>query len=437
MVCRWFLTMPKVSTRLSDKAVKSLAKTPKSGLYPVGGVTGLSLQVKHDQETGSHSASWILRIKIGDNRRNIGLGGFKSITLAKVREQAEQLRFKIRFEGLDPIQSRKEQKIKSLENEAYLNKLKTFKQISTLYIEKKAKEYKNPYRQVQKLTYQLKNYAYPLIGDLLIKDIEISHITELLKPIWETKHETANRTRIHIGKVFDMAIANESYTKLNPTRWNGGLENFLTKPSKAHKVSNRESLPVEQLPKLWASLEKDDSQSSKVLQFIILTASRYTEASTAKWCEIDLKNKVWTKPPDNTKNGKEHRVPLPNKAIKLLQSINNNSGIIFPNSKGKSLSDVAITKAHRKYKLTGANDKPITTHGFRSTFKDWARTLTNYPDQLSEIQLHHSIGDSTVTAYARDDLLEKRALLVEDWANYCAHGKQVGGDNVRAIGEAV
>lgn len=429
--------MPRVSTRLSDKAVKSLAKTANTGLYPVGGVAGLSLQVKHDQKTGSHSASWILRIKIGENRRSIGLGGFKSITLSKVREQAEQLRFKIRFEGLDPIQSRKEQKVKALENVAYLSKLKTFKQVAASYIEKKEKEYKNPYRQIQKLSYQLKTYAYPFIGDLLIKDIEISHITELLKPIWETKHETANRTRIHIGKVFDMAIADESYTKLNPTRWNGGLENFLTKPSKAHKVSHRESLAVEQLPELWTSLEKDTSQSSKALQFIILTNSRYAEASKAKWCEINLKTKTWTKPPDNTKNGKEHRVPLPNKAIKLLKSLTRDNELIFPNSKGNHLSDVAITKAHRKYKLTGANDKPITTHGFRSTFKDWARTLTNYPDQLSEIQLHHSIGDSTVKAYARDDLFEKRALMIEDWANYCAHGKQVGGDNVRSIGEAV
>jgi integrase len=429
--------MPKVSKILTNKAVKSLAKTPKSGLYPVGGVTGLSLQIRHDDETGAHSASWILRIKIGENRRNIGLGGFKSISLAKVRDTAEKLRFKIKYEGLDPIKSRNETRIKAKENEAYLSKLKTFKQMAIEYIEKKGGEYKNPYREIQKITYQLETYAYPVIGEFLIKDIELSHIVEILKDIWKTKHETANRVRIHVGKVFDMAIAQDTYTKLNPTRWNGGLENFLVKPSKAHKVLNRESLPVERMPKLWDLLKSDPSQSSKALQFIILTSSRYKEVVKASWSEIDLKNKIWTKPEENTKNGKIHRIPLSNESIKLLKSMPKDYDLIFPNNKGLPLSNVAIAKAHRKHGYKGANNKPITTHGFRSTFKDWAATLTNYPDQLSEIQLHHSIGDKTREAYARDDLIDKRALLAEDWANYCAHGKQVGGDNVRAIGEAV
>lgn len=439
MVCRWVMIMPRVAKRLTDKEVKALSKIEKNALYSVGGVTGLALQVKHYQDSDksnkwNHSSSWILRVVAGLNRRTLGLGSYQDVSLAKARTLAEQLRFKIKFEGLDPIQDRKDLKAKCLEEKELEKEFKTFKDMAELYIDKKSNEYKNPIKQIKRLTYQLETYAYPSIGNLQIKDIEIGQITEFLKPIWLEKFETANRVRIHVSKIFDMAIASKDYTELNPARWVSGLENFLTKRDKAHTTMNRESLPVAKMPELWSLLEADGSQSSKALRLIILTSSRYVEVCKMNWSEIDMKAKVWTKPKENTKNSKQHRVPLSNKAIKLLKALPRDSKLVFPNRDGNVLSDVAITKTHRKYGFVGKNGQRITTHGFRSTFKDWARKLTNYPDELSEIQLHHKIGDSTHEAYARDDLIEKRQQLVDDWANYCQNGKQFDEDNVRAIG---
>ncbi len=426
------LIMPKIANRLNDKQIKSIAAKKPSGLYSVGGVSGLSLQVKINPLTDTRTASWILRIKIGNKRRSIGLGGYKGSQLSKIRGIAEHLRYDIKFKGLDPFQERANAKVEALENKAAKTKLKTFKQVAEVYIDKKSIEYKT-HKQTKRLISQLEDYAYPYIGDFLIKDIEISHIVDMLSHIWLTKHETANRTRVHVHNIFKMAIADKTYTEASPADWNR-LSHFLVKPSKIHTVKHRESLSVEQMPKLFGLVSNSENQSAKLLSFVILTASRFVEGSKAQWNEIDLINKVWTKPPAHTKNGEEHRVPLSKQAIKLLKSMPKDHKLIFPSSNNNPLSDVAVTKAHRKHGFKGDTNSPITTHGFRSTFKDWARTLTNYPDELSEIQIHHKTGDSTHQAYARDDLLEKRRQLVEDWANYCQKGKKVGGDNVRAIG---
>ncbi len=435
MVGLWIETMPRIANRLNDKQIKSIAANKPSGLYPVGGVSGLSLHIRVNPTTGKRSASWILRIKIGDKRHSLGLGGYDGSLLTKVRGKAEQLQYEIKFKGLNPFQARAESKVKELESKAEIDKLLTFKQVGEKYIEKKESEYKS-YKQIQKLVSQFENYVYPYIGHLLIKDVELSHIESLLKEIWSKKYETANRTRIHIGGVFNMAIAGDLYTKLNPARWKGGLAEFLTKPEKVHTTVNREALSVSEAPKLYNLISSSEAISAKALSFIILTASRYGEVSKAEWSEIDLKAKIWTKPEQHIKGKviRPHRVPLSKQAISILNSLSQDGKLIFPSPFNRPLSDVAITKAHRKHKFTGGTNNLITTHGFRSTFKDWASTLTNYSDHLSEIQLHHIVGNEARNAYARDDLLEKRRQLLTDWGNYCQKGKKVGGDNVRAIG---
>jgi integrase len=430
MVYLWFVIMPKQALKLLPKQVQALVDRKPTGFYPVGGVVGLYIKVVDNN--GRRSASWVLRIVINGKRHNIGLGGYKTLSLSKARSTADKLRVDIKYYGHDPFKAKQEAAQEASEREAAQAKLKTFKQVAEAFISKKSLEYKT-LKQTQKLTNILETYAYPFIGDMLVKDIELIHIHDMLSGIWLSKHETANRTRMYVSGVFDMAIAEGVYTSLNPARWKGGLAHFLVKPDKAHKVQNRESLHVDDMPKLWKKLITDTSRASKLLQFIILTGARHKEASLVRWSDVDMVNKVWTKPGTDTKGGEEHRVPLTSQCLQLIKSMPNEGDYIFPNSEGKPLSDAAVTKAHRKYKLVGTTGRKPTTHGFRSTFKDWARTMTNYPDELSEIQISHKTGDSTHQAYARDDLLEKRRRLVQDWANYCEHGKAVTGENVRAI----
>lgn len=407
--------MPKRAVALTDRQIRALANRPELGFHPVGGAgaEGLALQVKSER-----AASWVLRVTVGARRRDIGLGGYPLVSLAEAREKALATRRQIR-EGVDPIQEKRAKRSAMMaENIASMR----FKQVAQKFIEKKRREYrgKNISQRMVKLENQLSVYVYPIIGNLLPDDIRLPHIQKILDPIWESKVETANRVRLIVENVLDLAEVLGLREGKNPARWKGNLDHIYNKPSDVVVVKNHTALPVADLPVFIAKLSEKSTMSSRVLEFQILTAARPGESRSTRWDQIDLEAETWTIPADEMKSRKEHVVPLCGRLVELLKSLPQDGELVFPNSNGDQLSDVAVSKLAKKLA------PGITCHGFRSTFKDWARIhAPHYRDEVSELQLAHVSSDATRAAYARDALLEERRRMMNEYEKFCGYQCEV------------
>lgn len=409
--------MPKKCTEMSDAKVRRLKHKIVNGkpvkvTYAVGGVSGLLLQCKPPvpgREMGARS--WILRTMVGEKRRDIGLGGYPDVTLSGAREKAREIKKRITEEAIDPVAHRKALKSALIREQA---KAVTFEQAAAPYLKKKATEYKNR-SQVIKLENQMKRYVYPIIGNMIVGDIEFAHIVKVISPIWETKNDTAGRIRLHIERILHLAKLDGQRDGDNPAQWTGALKEKLAKRSKVASTKSHPALPVEQLPDFLKELKTKKGVAARALEFIIYTAARSGEVRWAEWQEIDLHARTWTIPAEKMKANKEHIIPLNDDAVKLLSGMPEISTFVFAAPRtNQALSDVSVSKITKPYE--------ITPHGFRSTFKDWCRKYTNYPDEVSELQLAHVNNDKTRAAYARDGLLDRRRLLMTEWMTFCRKG---------------
>ncbi len=394
--------MPKKAKELSPIEVKRITE---KGLYAVGGVAGLHLQVN---ERGARS--WIIRASIGSKRRDIGLGGFPDVSLASAREKAKQIRAQIE-QGIDPVQTRKE--ARSLLLAAHAAEI-TFEQSAKEFLTAKGTEWKNA-KHSQQWKNTLETYVHTVIVILQINDLEVSHIVKILEPIWTTKTETATRVRGRIESILDWATVRNYRKGENPARWKGYLDKVLASPGKIAKTEHYQALPVKEVGKFMKALRSRDGISTFALEFLILTAARSGEVRGATWAEIDLKAKVWTIPASRMKAGKEHRVPLSPRAIKILKELPRfkDVGFVFPAPRGGKLSDMSLTAVIRRMKVKAV------PHGFRSTFRDWIAECTNYPNEVAEMALAHTIDNKVEAAYRRSDLFEKRRLMMDEWGKFC------------------
>ncbi|KYQ80982.1 integrase [Acinetobacter lactucae] len=422
--------MPKKSKELSALSVSRIKVT---GRHSVGGVDGLCLNVE------GNSRVWILRAVVGKrldrngklkpHRRDIGLGPYPEVSLAEARAKATEFRLQIR-NGIDPIRHKQEQREALLLQQ---HREKTFRECAKIVIDKKTLELKNE-KHISQWSSTLETYIYPVIGDRVIGSITKTDIVAALEPIWIEIHETAKRIRGRIETIFDYAKAMEYFVGDNPAAWKGNLEPILgnlKQESRPHP-----SLPYEQVAKFIQHLRQKKGISSKALEFAILTACRSGEVFGALWKEIDFKNKIWIIPKERMKADKEHRVPLSQVAISLLEQLYQEThpqpgDFIFPTPRsGEMLSDMSLTamikRMHeQKFKEDGIGyidpkqNRVITTHGFRSTFRDWSADKTDYPREVCEHVLAHKLPDEVEAAYLRGAYLEKRKRLMEDWANFC------------------
>ncbi|WP_111859475.1 tyrosine-type recombinase/integrase [Acinetobacter sp. CFCC 10889] len=419
--------MPKKSKELS---ALSVAKIKETGRYSVGGVDGLCLNVE------GNSRVWILRAVVGkrldkdgklkSHRRDIGIGPYPEVSLAEARVKATELRLQIRS-GIDPITHKQEQ----LER-LYIQQLrnKTFIECAKVVIANKARELKNE-KHIRQWSSTLETYIYPTLGSLIISTITKVDIVKALKPIWTEKNETAKRVRGRIETIFDYAKAMGYFVGDNPAEWKGNLEPILgnlKQESRPHP-----SLPYEQVAEFIKHLRQKKGISPKALEFAILTACRSGEIFGATWQEIDFKNKVWIIPKERMKADKEHRVPLSKQAIHLLESVQpytQPNDFLFPAPRGGMLSDMSLTtliKRMHEQKLEEnglgyidpKQNRVITTHGFRSTFRDWSADKTDYPREVCEHVLAHKLPDEVEAAYLRGAYLAKRKDLMADWADFC------------------
>lgn len=420
--------MARKAKELSALEVNRLT-TP--GLNFVGGVAGLALQVKP-----SGARSWILRVMVGGKRRELGLGGFPDVTLADAKVKARETRGMIE-NGKDPIE---DSKAKRSALHAARAAAVTFKEASAAFIAVKEPEWRNA-KHAQQWRNTLAQYADPVIGNIFVRDVQQTHVLRILEPIWLTKTETATRLRGRIENVLDWARVRGYRDGENPARWRGHLDMLLSTPEKIQKVEHYPALPFLQLGEFMSELRKQEGVGARALEFAILTAARSGEVRGATWSEVDLKDATWTVPKDRMKADRDHRVALSIEAVKLLKSMPQSCALIFPNSKETVLSDMTLTATIRrmhKARLESegkgwqdANGEVITAHGFRSTFRDWCSECTNYPRDVAEMALAHTIANKVEAAYRRGDLFEKRRHLMRDWGKFS--GKVLSTEKVVPI----
>lgn len=413
--------MPKITKELTDRAVRSLkyrvnqTGKPIKALYAVGGVSGLMLQCSAPVANNTTFArSWILRTVIGEKRKDIGLGGYPEISLSQARDIARTKKQMVR-DGIDPLVAKQKLKQKLIDEQ---NSAITFSDVANEYIEKQSKELKT-LTQVKKLQSRLNTYVLPHLGNMIIRDIKRTHILKMINHdnLWHHKTETATRVLNATCKIIDIATVKGLRDGVNPALWRGNLELTLPKPSKIATVEHYKALAFDEMPTFMSKLRQQDWLSARALELVILTACRNSEARNAKWSEFDLDKKIWTIPAERMKAGKEHKVPLCDSAITLLNSLVRDNDYLFPNSKGNPLSDASISKSPKRIGYD------VTAHGFRSSFKDWCTEKTNYPDEVSELALAHINSDKTRAAYARSQLIDKRRELMNDWDRF------ISGDN--------
>lgn len=396
--------MARKAKELSALVVSRL-ETP--GLWFVGGVAGLALQVLN-----SGARTWILRVMVAGKRRDMGLGGYPDVTLAGAKEKARKARDEI-SEGKDPIEDRKAAKSALAASRAAAL---TFQQAATSYISAKSVEWKNA-KHLSQWTNSLTTYAYPVIGVVLVRDVEQSHILRVLEPIWLEKTETATRVRQRIEAILDWAMARGYRPKSdNPARWRGHLDKLLASPRKVAKVEHHAALPYGEIAAFMVELRSHDGLGARALEFAILTAARSGEVRGACWSEINLDTAIWVIPGDRMKAGREHRVPLSDAVLALLNAQPRIVGCdwVFPSVRQTPLSDATLGAVIKRM------GRDVTTHGFRSTFRDWGAECTSYPGEVLEMALAHTVGNAVEAAYRRGDLFEKRQKMMQDWAKYCA-----------------
>jgi len=382
-----------------------VSRIARRGMNFVGGVAGLGLNVN----TGG-SRSWVFRARVAGVRRDMGLGGYPDVTLAQARELARVARAKIRA-GVDPIEEARAARSALI---AARMSAVSFSKATEQYLEAHEAGWSNP-KHRQQWENTLITYAGPKIGQMLVRDIELPHVLSVLEPIWREKTETASRLRGRMESVLDWASARGYRSGPNPARWKGHLDKLLPAPGRIAKTDHHRSLPHEDMPAFFAALRQQDGSGARALEFTILTAARSGEARGATWEEFDLTAGKWVIPAGRMKAKKEHRVALSAQAVALLKAQQELrvSDFVFPSPKEDGmLSDMTLTAVLRRMKVDAV------PHGFRSTFRNWTAETTNYPREIAELALAHTVGSEVERAYMRSDLFEKRRALMQDWADF-------------------
>jgi len=363
--------------------------------------------------------------------REMGLGpasGPAALTVRDAREKAGMLLRMVR-EGIDPLEDRDaRERAKAAEAERAKLRAVTFKQAVEEFLANKvdgragANE-----KHLAQWRMTLTTYATPHFGDVPVADVDTSHVLAALKPIWQSKAETASRLRGRIEAVLDYATVHKWREGPNPARWKGHLALTLKARGEVAKVEHHAALDWRRIPEFMAALRKQAGTAARALEFAILCASRSGEVRLATWREVDLDAATWTIPAARMKGKREHRVPLSSAAVVILRAMLPEEGtpdpdaLIFPDAKqGAPLSDMSLTAVLRRMNWRDAAGEVVTAHGFRSTFRDWAGEATSHPVHIAEMALAHVVGDKVMAAYARGDLFTKRQALMADWSAYCA-----------------
>jgi len=414
--------MKRQINRLTAAAVRSATKDVCDGY-------GLWLQVSRYD-----TRSWLFRFMIDGRDDSMGLGPLNTTSLARAREKAQRAR-ELLEQGINPREARDAERA-SRKLEAA--KAITFKECADRYIEanrggwksaKHADQWAATFSETRRGS-TVFPAATEAINDLPVAAVDTAVVLRILEPIWTKTPETASRVRGRIERVLDWARVRGYREGENPARWKGHLRETL--PARSKRARHHDAIPYVELPLFMNELRARPGVGARALEFAVLTAARTSEVTGARWSEIDPDGKLWTIPAERMKAGREHRVPLSDRALEILLAAPREGELVFPGAKaGRPMSNMTMLELIRGMRGMGA-----TAHGFRSTFKDWVTEQTAYPNELSEVALAHIVSDKTEAAYRRGDQLEKRRRLMADWAAYCGRPAALAQNVVSIRGTA-
>ena len=394
--------------------VKQVESEKRDGYYADGACPGLNLQVVQGQ--GRITRSWLFRYTspTTKKRREFGLGSTRVRSLADARRLATDLRLQV-LNGYDPKDERDRQRAAAVAERAHRI---TFDEAVSKCLESKSLEWKNV-KHGQQWINTLATYASPLLGKQPVELVTTDLIYKVLEPIWVTKTETATRVRQRIEVVMDWCKARGYLKGENPARLKGALGELLPKAQKIKKVEHHAAIHYKQVHEFVLALRAMRGTAPLALEFMLLTAARTGEVVGARWDEIDLTANVWTVPAERMKAGREHRVPLCSRAVEILRVMKaaQQNDFLFPGhsiQKNPHLSTGAFLAVFRR--LT--KFKSFTPHGLRSCFRDWASECTQFQNETLELALAHTIKNKAEAAYRRQDQLDKRAKLMQQWQQH-------------------
>lgn len=416
--------MAKTSRKLTARSVETLGP----GRHFDGGGLGLML---HVQPGGSRS--WLQRVTIGGQRRELGLGSPPVVTLAMAREAA-LANMRLVREGKDPlVEKRRARAVRQM----------TFREAAEHVLSVRAQELSNDKHKAQWRS-TLETYAFPVLGDMPVGAIEVADILRVLEPIWTSKNETASRVRGRVESVLTWATVAGHRSGDNPARWRGNLDHFLPRSSKVTEEEHQPALAQGDAVRWFAALRRREGVSARALEFIAYTVNRSGVVRKARWSDIDFDRGFWVIPAPMMKAKREHRVALSTAALELLHAMPRLGEFVFPSPRGDGpLSDMTplsvMRRIHAEDVKTGGgffdpvSKRPAVPHGLRSTFRDWA-TERGIERDLAELCLAHDIASDVERAYRRSDMLERRRAVMDRWAGFLA-GSEAGGASVVALGQ--
>lgn len=379
-----------------------IQKAVQVGRYADG--NGLYLQIAR-----GGSKSWLFRYSIAGMARQMGLGSAILVSLSKARAQAIECK-QILLNGKDPLIERQMSRLQlqpALQDHI-------FSKCAVEYIEGHSSEWSNKKHKNQWIS-TLETYAFPVLGDVHVQHVNTELILKVLTPLWSTKTETATRLRGRLEQIIDWATAQDLRQGENPARWRGHLDKILPKPSRIKPLRHHAAHPFTDIGNLVARLREEKSLSAFALEFLILTSARTGEVLGAKWSEINFEESTWTIPSARMKGKREHRVPLCSRGVEILaqmKAVSSDQYVFEGRNPGRPLSNMALLQQLRRMNIEAV------THGFRSTFRDWAAECTNFPNEVIEMALAHSIRNKVEAAYRRGDLLLKRRALMHQWSKF-------------------
>jgi integrase len=392
-------------------------KTLPVGMHGDGGGLWLQVQAKGQR-------SWAFRYISPTTRkpRQMGLGSADSVSLAKARDIAIELRRKI-VDGIDPLDERVAAAIAAAP--AAPVSVMTFAEVTESFM--RAHRSRWATEKLFKLWQStLVAYAYPVIGTKAVHAVTTADMMAILDPIWRVKSDTAAAVRMRVEAVLSYGYVHSTLPRppFNPAVWRGNLDVLLPQLSRIKKVQHHPAMQYRDIPAFMAKLVAADTVRAKAMQFLILNACRSNEARLVRWPHIDLTAAVWNAPEELMKARRPHRFPLSPQAMQLLRTMPvvglNSIGLIFMGAK----KDYPMSQNTLAHVLDGLDVHGDTVHGFRSAFSDWAVEVGGYSDQLAEVQLAHSVKTATQAAYLRTDMLDLRRPMMNAWADYVMSGTQ-------------
>ena len=400
---------------LTAKNYRQLLQQPGRYRDELGEIKGLMLCV-----VNTNSASWQLRYQRGAKEHWAGLGSARLLSLREARIKARDIRLQL-LAGVDPLQAKRAAKAQAL---AAHQRTMTFEAAAMAYHQHHQGKWKNQ-RHAAQFVSSMQQYVFPIFGAVPVSAITTALILQVLEQptkavngksagrLWDTRFETANRLRRRIEGVWDWSRVRGYCEGNNPAAWEGNLKEVLPQPTAA--ANNWAALPYVEVAAFMATLRTHDSVVARALEFTVLCASRSGETLGARWDEIT--DNVWTIPAERMKSGKQHRVPLTDAAVALLQALPrepNNPYLFIGPRAGMGLPPASMNRF-----LKSQGHKDVTVHGFRSCFTDWAHEITSHDKVVIDMALAHAVSDKVEAAYRRGNLFSKRQRLMDDWARFC------------------